>query len=457
MTAPWRRARDVWQRLAGSLWFVPALIVLGAVGLAVAMVEVSTLTDRKALARFPRLFGAGAEGARGVLATIAGSMITVAGVTFSITVVAVAQASSQYTPRILRNFMRDRSNQVVLGGLAGIFVYCLVVLRTIRGNDELHFIPAIAVLVGVVLAVVGIGLLVFFIHHIAETLEAGSILARVTRETVRAVDRLFPEELGEEAPEEAPAEAAAPDGADWRPVRAAGTGYIERLDGEGLLRYAAERNVVLRMERGIGEFVVEGTPLVSMAGAAPQDGDVDALNDLFTLSAYRTVHQDAAFGVRQMVDMAVKALSPGINDTTTAAACVDHIGAVLVRLARRRVAEPYRMEGHTLRVIARGPTFESLLKVALDEIRQNATGNVSVLTRLLGMLEPVARCVANADRLALLRAHAEMIWSTADRSIHAEEDRAEVAAAYARLRRALGQAPRHPNGRLHAAAGRRTE
>lgn len=432
------KLRDLWQRLTGSLWFVPGLIVVSAIVLAAVLVEVSTLTDRKALARFPRLFGAGGAGARSVLATIAGSIITVAGVTFSITVVAVAQASTQYTPRILRNFMRDRANQIVLGVLAGIFVYCLVVLRTIRSNDELHFVPAIAVLVAVVLAVVGIGFFMFFLHHIAETLESGTILARVGRETVQAVEHLFPDDLGEEVFDVAPnVDVAALDAAEWRTVPATATGYIQRVDEEGLLAYANRRGAVVRMERGIGEFVVAGTPLASLADAQRDAEEVKSVNALFTLSSYRTVDQDAAFGIRQMVDIALKGLSPGVNDTTTAVSCVDHIGEVLVRLASRRVEEPYRMAAGRLRVVAKGPSFESLLKMALNEIRQNAAGNVAVLARLLSVQEPVAHRAANERRLALIRAHAELIRKTAARSIPLDEDRADVDEAYARLERAL--------------------
>ena len=149
--------------------------------------------------RWPRLFGAGAEGSRGLLAAIASSMITVAGVTFSITIVALALASSQYTSRILRNFMRDRTNQTVLGVFVGVFAYCLVVLRTIRGGDEGAFVPALAVLGALLLAFVAIGFLIFFIHHIAASIQATSIIAAVAGETFEAVDRLFPTEVGDAA------------------------------------------------------------------------------------------------------------------------------------------------------------------------------------------------------------------------------------------------------------------
>jgi uncharacterized membrane protein len=149
------------------------------------------------LARWPRLFGAGAEGARGMMSTIAGSMMTVVGVTFSMILVVLAMASSQYTSRILRNFMRSRVTQVVLGIFAGIFTYCLIVLRTIRGGDEGAFVPSLAVFFGFVLALGGIGALMFFIHHIASSIQASSIIASIAQETIAAIDRLFPEKLGQ--------------------------------------------------------------------------------------------------------------------------------------------------------------------------------------------------------------------------------------------------------------------
>jgi uncharacterized membrane protein len=221
------RAAVLWNQLSGSLWFLPGVLVLAFIVLAVGLVEAEGMVDREVLADFPRLFGAGAESSRSMLATIAGSVITVAGVTFSITIVAVTQASSQYTPRVLRNFMRDRPSQVVLVVFVGIFAYCLVVIRTIRGDEELRFIPSVAVLGAFALALVGMGFLIYFIHHIAGTLQASSILERVSAETVRAVDRLFPDEVAEEATEPSGARAAdSLHGSPWAAVPARATGYL---------------------------------------------------------------------------------------------------------------------------------------------------------------------------------------------------------------------------------------
>ena len=434
------RLAALWAQLLGSLWFVPGAIVLGAVALAVGMVELSTRVDAEALARWPRIFGASAGSSRSMLSAIAGSMITVAGVTFSITTVAVTQASSQYTPRILRNFMRDRANQVVLGAFVGIFAYCLVVLRTIRGgDDDGHFVPSLAVLLGVSLAIVGIGVLIFFVHHIASTLQASGIVARIARETIAVVDRLFPDEADADANDDASgraraATAGAPDPADAIPVAAPATGYVQRVDRDGLLRVCREHGAGMRMERGVGDFVVEGAPLGWIhpgAGAAPPAPR--AVAALFVVSSYRTVDQDPEFGVRQLVDIALKALSPGINDTTTAVTCVDYLGAILARAAGR-AGPSARAERGPPGVIVRGPTFEGLLRTAVDEVRQNAAANVSVLARLFESLAFVARSTRAPARRALLREQVELVWEVAGRTVDAPHDRARLAALAAAAR-----------------------
>jgi uncharacterized membrane protein len=189
------RLKQLWSNLRSSFWFMPSLIVVVSIAFAVALIEAHSAGTDHWLARWPRLFGAGAEGARGMMATIAGSMMTVVGVTFSMILVVLAMASSQYTSRILRNFMRSRVTQVVLGIFAGIFTYCLIVLRTIRSGDEGAFVPSLAVFFGFVLALGGIGALMFFIHHIASSIQASSIIASIAQETIAAIDRLFPENL----------------------------------------------------------------------------------------------------------------------------------------------------------------------------------------------------------------------------------------------------------------------
>jgi len=420
--------RSLWDRLRSSLWFVPTLLVTGAVALALGLVEIDASAEWTYVQdRWPRLFGAGAAGSRVMLSAIASSMITVAGVAFSITIVALALASSQYTSRILRNFMRDRANQTVLGTFLGIFVYCVVVLRTIRDGDEGAFVPSLAVLFGVVLSLVGIGCLIFFIHHIASSIQAACIIKSAADETIDVIDRLFPDEMGEVAGSDA-GPAPDPTSAVWQPIPARVTGYIQAVDGHSLLQLAGKREVVIRMERGVGEFVVEGAPLVAVAGPS-DDGLADAVADLYTVGRQRTAVQDAGFGVRQIVDIALKALSPGINDTTTAVTCVQYLSAVLARLAARHLADPYRTDGGKVRVIVRGANFPGLLGEAFDQIRQNAEGNVAVLLALLGALEVVAGRTRDAGRLGSIARQVRLIAEVARRTIPSLPDREGIEAA----------------------------
>jgi uncharacterized membrane protein len=430
------RLSQLWDDLRSSLWFVPTLIVLGGVLLAVAMIDAESFVERERLTtRWPRFFGAGAEGARGLLAAIASSMITVAGVAFSVTMVTFALAASQYTSRILRNFMRDRSNQAVLGVFLGVFAYCLVVLRTIRGGDEGVFVPSLAIITAVLLAFLAIGFLVFFIHHTAASIQASNIVHGAGQETINAIDRLFPE--AEHGTEESPRRP--PRGGDqtWATLPARSTGYIQALDVAILEDLARDAGTVIRMDRRIGDFVIQDTPLASLAGREGDEALIKKINAACTVGRYRTVHQDAAFGIRQIVDIALKALSPGINDTTTAVICIDALTAILVRAAPRRLEAgegPNRAEPH---VIVPGATFAELLGESFDQIRQNADENVAVLTHLLKALETIGGQTTNAARRCELMEHAVLVMEVSERSVPAERDRATVRAAMERLVQAL--------------------
>jgi uncharacterized membrane protein len=368
-------------------------------------------------------------------------MITVAGVAFSITIVALSLASSQYTSRVLRNFMSDRANQIVLGIFVGVFAYCLVVLRTIRGGWTEQFIPPLAVLGGVVLAFVGIGCLIFFIHHTATAVQASHILAAITEETLAAVDRLFPQERGHEAD----LETAIPcPETKWLPIAARKTGYIQGIDPVALLHVAETRACVVRMTRGLGDFVIETTPLAFVTGTEPPDEPTTAaLNAAFSIGRQRTMAQDAGFGIRQIVDVALKALSPGVNDTTTAVMSVDRLTEIMVRLANRRIESPYRQNGGALRVIARGPIFSGLLAEAFNQIRQNASGNVTVLAHLLLAMETIAGRTPDRVRIAALHQQVTLIAEVVQRTVPAPQDRAGLEARFRASTESLGCPTQH--------------
>ena len=415
--------RLLWENLRASLWFVPTLIVTGAVVLAAWLIEIDIGLDVAQLPTpWPHILAAGVDGARGMLVAIASSMITVAGTTFSITIVVLALASSQYTSRILRNFMRDRANQAVLGVFVGVFAYCLVVLRAIRGGDEGVFVPVLAVLVAVVLAFIAIGFFVFFIHHISASIQAANIIDSITHETLAVIARLFPVADDSQEPIAAPVvEQPSP----WTPLPAPKTGYIQAMDSKALLKLAEEHGLLIRLEKAIGDFIIEGYTLASIAAAAPIEPALTReLCAAYSIERQRTLHQDAAFGIRQIVDVALKALSPGINDTTTAINCVDFLGAILASLATRRIAACN--DGNERLIVACGPTFASLLAESCDQIRQNAANNPAVLVRMLHSLGAIGERTPTLARRHVLRQQVELIVETAERGIPSAHDRLRV-------------------------------
>ena len=352
-----------WDNLRSSFWFLPFLIVLSSVVYAVVLIQVDYAGGDRWLAQWPRIFGVGADGARDMLSTLAGSMMTVMGITFSMTLLALALASSQYTSRILRNFMRSRVTQVTLGTFAGIFVYCLIVMHTIRTGD-VPFVPSLAVFFAFVLVFAGIAVLIFFIHHIASSIQASSIIPSVAHETNASIDLLFPEKW-EPAPNKAEGEEnerilPSLDERTWYAVPVHVSGYIKSVDHDAILSLARDRRTIVRMEQGIGAFVVQDTALASLALTYPPDQEtIVALNGAYSIGRHRTAEQDPSFGIRQMVDIALKALSPGVNDTSTAVMCVDYLTEILARLACRQFPPSHCYEEEkTLRVIAIVPTFE---------------------------------------------------------------------------------------------------
>ena len=294
-------------------------------------------------------------------------MLTVAALAFSLTLSAITQASGQFTPRIFRNFMRDRANQFVLGYFVSVFAFCLIVLRTIRGGDELKFVPSIAVMVGLLLAVGGVLVLIFFIHHIADSLQITTILDNITDETKTAVEKLFPQELGEAATDDEKNEAwRADDVKNWIKIPALETGYVQNVDTDGLLEFAAENNLLIQMRRGIGQFAgkrrdARGNRARHRNGAAANVGSTkkkSRKSPIFSASAgiAPSSRMSVSASVKSWTSR-LKALSPGINDTTTAVNCIDNLGEIVGELARRRMPAKVRSKNGAPRVIVAAPDF----------------------------------------------------------------------------------------------------
>ncbi len=444
------RVRALWMSVRSSLWFVPTLMVASSIGLAVALVEIDKRYNFHWANAYPLLFGAGAAGSRGMLSTIAGSMITVAGVTFSLTIAALVTAAGQYTSRILRNFMRDQRNQVVLGSFVGIFTYCLVVLRTIRAGDEQAFVPSLAVFAGLLLALLGIGVLVFFIHHIATSIQASTIIARITEETLDAMQRMYPAPL-ETAGDLPGLLAGSGQGAFQEAVASTRMGYVQRIDVRAILAAAEEHGLTVRLTVCPGDFVCEGTRIMTVEAPAPIAEDLRGRLAAMALAGrVRTIDEDFGFGIRQLVDIALKALSPGINDTTTATMCIDHLGAILAGLAPRAMPRLHRGADRRARVLATGPTFEDMLETAFDPIRECSKGNALVARHLMGAIGAAAAATADAGRRGALQRQLALVAAHADRGIEVEHDRANVRGALARAAVELHLDPLEWEARLPA-------
>lgn len=398
------RLVSVWELLRGSFWFLPSMMAVGAVLLSFAAVRLDAAMEADAYGRFEFIYLFGPEGARAILSAVATSMITVAGLTFSITMLTLQLASSQFGPRLLRNFMRDRGNQVVLGTFISTFLYCLLVLRTVKGVEGASFVPHLAVAIGVVLAVASLAVLIYFIHHTANSIRIETLLASLAEETAATIDRLFPEKLGRE---EAEMEAEPPDFSKAHVVCARSSGYVQSIDNAALLRLSTEEDVIVNVVARPGSFVTERDPLLRVLSAQllPEER-ADALRATLIVGIERTPHQDLDFSIRRIVEIAQRALSPGINDPTTALYCIDRLREALVRLAERRTPSSRRHDDEgQLRVVAEPVPFEALASGSLGAVGLYAGSDSDVLKALAAAVDRVIAAAAGRDRASLLALH----------------------------------------------------
>jgi len=434
---PWLRTQ--WSAVRDSLWFLPAVITAVAVALAVTLLVLEQQGPLRAGEPPWWLYQGGAQGARTVLNVITASLITVTGVIFSVTIVAVQLASTQYTPRVLRNFRADRGNQVVLGIFIGTFTYAFLVLRTVRdaGGGSEAVVPRVAVTVAVLLVVVSVGALIYFIDHVASEIHVTAILDRVTKRTMRTVHQLFPEHIGR-ADEDPPPDPRRPEH-DSVPVCAGRAGYVQRVDEDRLFRLGEGGRLVIGMESKIGEYVLQGRPLASVwtaDGRLPPDL-AEAVRRAFVLGPDRTPDQDVEFGIVQISDIAIKALSPSINDPTTAIRCIDRLAEILADFATRKRPEARRTREGRIWFVASYTTFDRAVKVAYDEIRHFGASIPLIAEHLLETLDDLLKLVPPARREPLL-AQARAVLHAAREKISNPQDRADVERTAERLSRQLG-------------------
>lgn len=374
-----------WENLRASYWFVPALMSLAAVALSFVTIKLDEELRDDMVRGLGWIYTGGPEGARGVLSTIASSTITVAGVTFSITIVTLSLATSQFGPRLLRNFMRDTGNQFVLGAFTSIYLYCLLVLRTVRGTDELNYVPHLSVTIGVALAVLGVAILIFFIHHIAESIQVPRVLGIVNAELEQAIDRLFPQKLGTGVMPNAASTAPGHHLQVFVAVEANQTGYIQYIDADKLFDLARNENLLVRLLHRPGDFVLPGMPIAELS---PNHGVGDMaperLRSAIILGSRRTAAQDAGFAFQQLVEIALRALSPSINDPFTALNCVDYLASGLCRLFGRELPSRYRIDDDgVLRLVTPPATYGYFARLALFQVAEASSHQTVVRERIV--------------------------------------------------------------------------
>ncbi|MEX0646645.1 MAG: DUF2254 domain-containing protein, partial [Balneolaceae bacterium] len=363
---------------------------------------------------------------------IAGSMITVTSVVFSITIVVLTLASGQFGSRMLRNFMRDTGNQMVLGVFIATFIYSLLILRRIRNTGDFEFIPYLSVTVGVLLAFISVGVLIYFIHHVASKIQAESIINFVYKELTLAIDRLFPEQIGifsgnEENPESALPEKFA---REAQSVRAGESNYLQAVEDNRIMELAGRHNLIIRLLNRPGDFVIKGGVLMEVWSPSPVQIDDNLklkLSETMILGLHRTITQDAEHGIHQLVEIAVRALSPGINDPYTAINCIDRLAAGLSQLVHKQFPASCRYdENNKLRVVVSTTSFGGYLDAAFNQIRQNADSNPAVLIRMLEVISSIAKQASTEDQYSVLREHALMIKNAGIHSINEKRDRDDL-------------------------------
>ena len=397
------RLRNIYLRLEASFWFIPALMACAAIAMAYAATALDRALPHEALAHHWWRYQGDPDGARTVLSVIASSMITVAGVVFSITIVVLTLASSQFGSRLIRNFMHVRANQIVLGIFVATFIYCLLVLRTVNAMEGKIFVPGLAVSGAFLMALLSLSVLIYFIHSVSESIQAQHIISRVRRDLDKAVQRIFPEKIGEEENASSGAERrdyVVPTTCDREAcfVKAGCSGYLQTIDHEALMQVAVEENLLIHLACRPGHFITKGSALVTVWPGTKVDEVLSRkINAVFEMGPERTLAQDVEYAISQLVEIAVRALSPGINDPFTAITCIDWLGAMLCQLSHRKLPASHRYDKHNrLRVvIGKSVTFEGLVDAAFNMIRQNAQANAAVSIHLLETLATFCVRLAN--------------------------------------------------------------
>ena len=409
---------NLWDTVRTSFWFVPGLFAIGAVCLSLLVPWLDRHVDDSSY-DLPKWIVTTVDSARATLSALAGAMVAVTGTVFSITIVTLSLASQQFGPRLLRRFMYDLPTQITLGVFLATGFYCLLVLRIVESHEDYKEPMHLSVFAAVLLAVLSMAMLILFIHNVAVLIQAPQVVAAVAHDLNDSIDRLFPNPIGTSSDRERndPESQQAVLTGDSPDILSRHEGYIQAIDAEGLMHIARERDLLIKLLKRPGDFITVDTPLVQLAtfdGKAYEDLDLDQishdLNEAVIVGIRRTPRQDVGCAINELVEVAVRALSPGINDPFTAMNCIDRLGAALGRLAERELPTAYRHDkDDRLRVIARPVTFAEALGFVFHPIRQHSRDNVGVTLRLLETLKEIGSHVQrDADWNAVVEM-AEMV------------------------------------------------
>lgn len=424
----------IWIDIRGSYWFIPSLMVVAAFFLSLLTTEIDSQVGADWLRDVGWLYFSHTDGARAVLSTIAGSMIGVAGVTFSMTIVSVSFAGAQFGPRLIGNFMRDSGNQITLGTFIATFVYCIFILRTVReagdAADAVAYVPHVSLLVALALTGASVGVLIFFIHHIPESLNVSNLAAKVGRELMDSIQTVFPEETGEPA-NETPQSERDFDliyGAAAGTVAAGRTGYIQTFEQSSVMSVAQKHDLCIRMEFRPGDFAAAGDILMRVwPEGRLNEGVEQELRECFAFGRHRTPAQNLLFLSDELVEVAARALSPGVNDPFTAMECLNWLGAALRLLATRKTPASHRVDKDgNLRVIAQPVTFEVLAEAVFGQLVQYVSADRNAgLYALRTMAMIIVQLKNEAHRQVILR-HAQIITAEAQANMGCSVGAAEM-------------------------------
>lgn len=422
-----------------SFWFIPTIMLIGAIFGAMLLDEADRWLKTDWVESFPWLFDAKADGARALLSTIAGSVITVVSLVFSITLLVLSNASSQLGPRLLSSFMGDRFVQVVLGTFISCAVFSLLVLRTIEGGDG-GYVPRLSIGIALIYAVFALMVLVVFFHHLSKAIQADTIIASIRNSLDSRIEDFFETHGGSgtwgagdesEKPEES--------SSDFAEVCPDKSGYLQTLDYTAMVEICEKHELTLEVLLRPGDFVAKNEPMLRAGPKSRLDDDArEALLGTVVIGGKRTDAQDIGFAFSQLVEIAVRALSPGVNDPNTAIACIDHLSAALANVVRQPPPQSeYATEDGDVVVFASTITFSDLLESSFSEIRQNAAGQITVLVRLIEGLMRIAVFVSKDRTRNAIRRHAEMIERAARASVEEDEDLEWIESHIDRLEAAL--------------------